>query len=252
MNRKKMIKMPTPHIEAKLEDIAPIVITAGDPKRCEYIAKKYLKNTKQVNSVRGMTAYTGEYKRKRITVFPVGMGMPSMGIYAYELYKFYGVESIIRIGTGGSFSPEFRKLDTVLLEGSYTESNFALAINRDHSTHLSYASKEINEKIEAVAKEQNCLYKKGYALCNEAFEPYLEENQFQDLLNSLPKEISIVVSEMEAFALFYISNMFHKKSACLLTVVDSKFQKDVIITSKDREQKLDNMIILALETCLKM
>lgn len=244
--------MPTPHIEAKVGEIAPIVITAGDPKRCQYIANKYLKNAKIVNSVRGMTAFTGEYKDKKITIFPVGMGMPSMGIYAYELYKFYGVETIIRIGTSGSFDKNFKILDTVLLEGSYTESNFALAINRDKNTHLSLADDTINDKIELTAKEKNISYKKGYGLCNEAFDFYLEENQFNDLIDALPKDISIVTSEMEAFALFYIASMLHKKSACLLTIVDSKFEKDVIITSQEREEKLDNMIILALETCLKL
>ena len=244
--------MPTPHIEAKVGEIAPIVITAGDPKMCQYIANKYLKNAKVVNSVRGMTAFTGEYKDKKITIFPVGMGMPSMGIYAYELYKFYGVEVIIRIGTSGSFNETFKILDTVLLEGSYTESNFALSINRDRNTHLSFASKILNNEIELAAKEKNISYKKGYGLCNEAFDFYLNEEQFTDLLNSLPKDISIVASEMEAFALFYIASMLHKKSACLLTIVDSKFEKDVIITSQEREEKLDNMIILALETCLKL
>ncbi len=244
--------MPTPHIEAKIGEIAPIVITAGDPKRCQYIANKYLKNAKKVNSVRGMTAFTGEYKGKKITIFPVGMGMPSMGIYAYELYKFYGVETIIRIGTSGSFNKNFKILDTILLEASYTESNFALAINRDHNTHLSLASKELNNKIESTAKEKNISYKKGYGLCNEAFDVYLNEEQFNDLINSLPKDISIVASEMEAFALFYIAAILQKQSACLLTIVDSKFEKDIIITSQERAEKLDNMIILALETCLKL
>lgn len=244
--------MPTPHIEAKIGEIAPIVITAGDPKRCQYIANKYLKNAKTVNSVRGMIAFTGEYKGKKITIFPVGMGMPSMGIYAYELYKFYGVETIIRIGTSGSFDKNFKILDTILLEGSYTESNFALAINRDRNTHLSLASKELNNKIESTAKEKNISYKKGYGLCNEAFDVYLNEEQFNDLLDSLPKDISIVTSEMEAFALFYIAAILKKQSACLLTIVDSKFEKDIIITSQERAEKLDNMIILALETCLKL
>ena len=105
--------MPTPHIEAEVGSIAPIVITAGDPKRCQYIANKYLKNVVLVNSVRGMSAYTGEYKNKKITVFPVGMGMPSMGIYAYELYKFYDVEVMIRMGTCGSFNEDFKILDTI-------------------------------------------------------------------------------------------------------------------------------------------
>lgn len=92
------------HIESNKEDIAKIVLMPGDPKRCEYIARKYLSNTKIVNNVRGMTAYTGDYKSKRITLFPSGMGIPSMGIYSYELFKEYDVDSIIRIGTAGSYT----------------------------------------------------------------------------------------------------------------------------------------------------
>ena len=108
--------MATAHIEANMEDIAPIVLTSGDPKRCEHIAKTYLKDIKLVNTVRGMTAYTGYYKNKRITIFPAGMGMASMGIYAYELYKFYNVETIIRMGTCGTSNPELDILDIILLE----------------------------------------------------------------------------------------------------------------------------------------
>ena len=147
--------MPTPHNEAKKEDIAKIVLTSGDPKRCEYIAKKYLENIKLVNTVRGMTAYTGEYKGKKITIFPMGMGMASLGIYAYELYKFYNVETIIRMGTCGTPNPDIDILDTILLEGSYTESNYALAINRDNKTHIVDACKELNDIIEKTAQEQN-------------------------------------------------------------------------------------------------
>lgn len=244
--------MPTPHIEAKKEDIAPTVITAGDPERCKYIADKYLKNVSLVNSVRGMNAYTGEYKGKKITVFPVGMGMPSIGIYSYELYKFYDVENIIRVGTSGSLNKDYKVLDTVLLEGSYTESNFAYLMNRDNKTHLAYANEKINSIIEEVAEKQSIALKKGYGLCNEVFDVYLSENQFQDVLNKMPKDLNIIASEMEAFALFYIASLLNKKASCLLTIVDSKFQENVVITSEDRAKKLDNMIILALETCLKL
>ena len=239
--------MATPHNEAKKEDIAKIVLTSGDPKRCEYIAKKYLTNIKLVNAVRGMTAYTGEYKGKEITVFPMGMGMASLGIYAYELYKFYDVEVIIRMGTCGTPSKE---LD--ILEGSYTESNFALAINRDKNTHLAYATKEINEILEQVAKEENMKIKKGYGLCSEVFDVYLNDEKYQDMLNSLPKDIDIIAVEMEAFALFYIAKMLNKKAACILTLVDSRYKKDTIVTSEDRETKLDNMIKIALNTSLKL
>ena len=246
------MQMPTAHNEAQKQDIAKIVLTSGDPKRCEYIAKKYLEGVKLVNSVRGMTAYTGKYKGKEITVFPSGMGMPSMGIYAYELYQFYDVETIIRIGTCGTLKEEIKILDMVLLEGSYTESNYALAINRDNETHLSYAHKNLNKKIEEVAKETNVECKKGIGVCSEVFDVYLTEEKSSDMYNSLPKDLNLIAAEMEAFALFYIAKMLKKRAACLLTVVDSKYKKDIIVTSKEREQKLDNMIVLALETSLKL
>ena len=244
--------MPTPHNEAKKEDIAKIVLTSGDPKRCEYIAKNYLEDARLVNSVRGMTAYTGKYKGKEITVFPMGMGMPSFGIYAYELYKFYDVEVIIRMGTCGTFDENVNILDTIILEGSYTESNFATMFNRDYETHLSNASKKINDIMEEVAKEMNIKYLKGYGSCSEVFDVYLDDEKYQDMINHLPKNLEIKAVEMEAFALFYIANMLNRKAACLLTVVDSRYQKEIIVTSKEREQKLDNMINLALNTSLKL
>ena len=244
--------MPTPHNEASKENIAKIVLTSGDPKRCEYIAKNYLENVKLVNSVRGMTAYTGEYKGKRITIFPMGMGMPSLGIYAYELYKFYDVETIIRMGTCGTTDPNMTILDTIFLEGSYTESNFALMVNRDNKTHLSYASRKINDIIEQVAKEENISYKKGFGSCSEVFDVYLSEEQYKDMLEHLPKEIDIIAVEMEAFALFYIANMLGKNAACLLTLVDSRYKKGEVVTSEAREKKLDNMIKIALNASLKL
>ena len=244
--------MPTPHNEAKKEDIAKIVLTSGDPKRCEYIAKTYLEDIKLVNNVRGMTAYTGKYKGKEITIFPMGMGMPSLGIYAYELYKFYDVETIIRMGTCGTPSPEINILDTILLEGSYTESNFARSINRDYDTHLANASNKLNSLIESTAKENKIDLKKGNGLCSEVFDVYLDEEKYQDMINHLPENLNLIAVEMEAFALFYIANMFGKQAACLLTVVDSKYKTDITVTSDEREKKLDNMIKIALNTCLKL
>ena len=244
--------MATPHNEAVKGDIAKIVLTSGDPKRCEYIAKTYLENAKLVNSVRGMTAYTGEYQGTKITVFPSGMGMASMGIYAYELYQFYDVEVIIRIGTCGTLDRELEVLDTILLEASYTESNYALMLNRDEKTHLAYADKNLNELIEKTAKEENLIYKKGFGLCNEVFDVYLSEEQFQEMLERLPKNLNFMATEMEAFALFYIANMLGKKAACLLTLVDSRYQPKKYVSSEDRETKLDNMIQIALKTSLKL
>ena len=121
----------TPHISSNKDDIAKIVLMAGDPKRTEFIANKYLENPVLVNEVRGALAYTGTYKGKRITVFTSGMGMPSMGIYCYELYKFYDVESIIRIGSCGSNDKNIKLLDVILSTSSYNEGSFAYNFNKN-------------------------------------------------------------------------------------------------------------------------
>ena len=123
--------MPTPHNEAKLGEIAKTVIMPGDPLRAKYIAENFLENVKLVNQVRGMYAYTGTYHGKELTVMASGMGMPSMGIYSYELYQFYGVENIIRIGSCGSYKPELKLFDIILAEKVFSEGNFALTLNND-------------------------------------------------------------------------------------------------------------------------
>ena len=124
--------MSTPHNEANLGDIAKTVIMPGDPLRAKYIAENFLDNYKLVNSVRGMYAFTGNYKGKEITVMASGMGMPSMGIYSYELYKFYGVENIIRIGSCGAYRPDLKLFDIVLSENVFSEGNFALTLNNEN------------------------------------------------------------------------------------------------------------------------
>ena len=115
----------TVHIESNKEDISKNILMPGDPKRCEYIAKNYLQDYKIVNNVRGMTAYTGYYKGKRITIFPSGMGIPSMGIYSYELYKYYDVENIIRIGSCGGYNHTLKLKDIILVDNSYSQSTYA-------------------------------------------------------------------------------------------------------------------------------
>ena len=127
----------TPHISSKKEDIAKTVLCPGDPLRAKYIAENFLENSRLVNSVRNILAYTGTYKGKEITVFASGMGMPSMGIYCYELYKFYDVETIIRIGSCGAYDDSLNLMDTVLVKKSYTEGNFAKALNnKDYSAFI--------------------------------------------------------------------------------------------------------------------
>lgn len=239
--------MSTPHNEANLGDIAKTVIMPGDPLRAKYIATNFLTDAKLVNSVRGMYAYTGNYKGKEVTVMASGMGMPSMGIYAYELYKFYDVENIIRIGSCGAYIPELKLFDIVLAENTFSEGNFALTYNND-DCHIVSSSKELNNIISSVATDTNTTLTIGNTVCSDFFDVYMSDvNQF---LSRVPDGFNPVSAEMEAFALFYIAKTLGKKAACLMSVVDSKFIKEVA-TAEERETGLNNMITLALESSLK-
>ena len=139
----------TPHISSKKEDIAKTVLCPGDPLRAKYIAENFLENPRLVNSVRNMLAYTGTYKGRNITVFSSGMGMPSMGIYCYELYKFYDVDTIIRIGSCGAYDEALNIFDTLIVEKSYTEGNFAKALN-NKDCHLIEADEYLNSVIKQI------------------------------------------------------------------------------------------------------
>lgn len=240
--------MSTPHNEAHLGDIAKTVIMPGDPLRSKYIAENFLENAKLVNQVRGMYAYTGTYQGKEVTIMASGMGMPSMGIYSYELYKFYGVENIIRIGSCGAYKPELKLFDVVLSDSVYCEGNYALTFNND-DCHLIEASQELNQLIKDTAKNTNSNIYCGNTICLDFFDPYMPN--FEQFLKRLPQDLDPYTGEMEAFALFYNAHFFHKKASCLMTVVDSRFRDD-IATPEDRETGLNNMIKLALDTSVKI
>ena len=236
------------HCNAKKEDIAKTVLMPGDPLRAKYIAENFLENARLVNTVRNMLAYTGTYKGKEITVFSHGMGMASMGIYCYELYKFYDVENIIRIGSCGAYSEDLNIFDTILVDKSYTEGNFAYEWN-EKDCHLIESSEFLNEIIESTAKEINIPYIKGNTLCSDCFDGYLES--IPNLIKRFPKDLNIIGAEMEAFALFYMAHYLGKQASCLLTVVDSHYKKQEI-SSEEREKSLNNMITLALESAIKI
>ncbi len=240
--------MSTPHNEAHLGDIAKTVIMPGDPLRAKYIAENFLENAKLVNQVRGMYAYTGTYQGKTITVMASGMGMPSMGIYCYELYKFYEVENIIRIGSCGAYKPELNLFDIILADNIFTEGNFALTLNNDYC-HIVEASKELNEKILDTALEKNIKIITGNTVCTDCFDVYMTDvNQF---LDRIPKDFNPISAEMEAFALFYTAKLLNKKASCLMSVVDSKFITD-IATANERQTGLNTMIKLALDSSIKI
>ena len=252
----------TPHNEAQIEDIAETVLMPGDPLRAKYIVDNYMTDVKLINSVRNMYGYTGNYKGKRITVFASGMGMPSMGIYCYELYKFYNVQNIIRIGSCGAYSPDLNIFDTVLVDRSYTEGIFAFSLE-GKDCHIVDADDTLNNVIiktynsllntpNPKLKNDNLsnfkLYK-GNILCSEVFDYYV--NNLDELMARFPKDLNIIGAEMESFALFYIAKYLNRKASCLLTVVDSHYKKQEI-SAEDREKSLNNMIELALESAIKL
>ena len=240
--------MSTPHNEANIGDIAKTVIMPGDPLRAKYIAENFMDNYQLVNAIRGMYAYTGTYKGKELTVMAHGMGIPSVGIYTYELFKFYNVENIIRIGSCGGYKPELKLFDIILTENVFSESNYALTLNND-DCHVISASNELNSLIENTAKETDTKLIKGNTVCTDCFDVYMTDvNQF---LARIPSGFNPVAAEMEAFALFYNAKLLNKKASCLMSVVDSKYIKD-IATTEERQTGLNNMIKLALDSALKI
>ncbi len=240
--------MSTPHNKANKGDIAKTVIMPGDPLRAKYIVENFFDTYQLVNDVRGMYAYTGTYKEKTLTVMAHGMGMPSIGIYSYELYKFYDVENIIRIGSCGSYSPNLKLFDIILSKNVFSESNYALTLNNDNC-HLISSNDELNSIIEDTAKIENIKIVSGNTVCTDCFDVYMTDvNKF---LSRIPTDFNPIAAEMEAFALFYNSKLLNKKACCLMSVVDSKFIKE-IATTEERETGLNNMIKLALDSAIKL
>lgn len=229
----------TPHNEAKLEDIAKVVLMPGDPKRAEAIAKKFLTNYRLVNSVRGILAYTGFYEDKLVTVMASGMGNPSMGIYSYELFKIYDVDYIIRIGTTGTLVDSLKVLDLLLVLESYSESTYALQAFNDNNK-IFKSSNILNETIKREASKLNCSLQEGRVLCSDAF---YDQKDFDYLVNK-KKCLSV---EMETFALFSNANHLNKHAACLLTVSDSCISGDAL-SPDERQNNFFNVTKIALES----
>ena len=235
----------TPHIESKKEDIAEVVLMPGDPLRAKYIAEKFLTDYKLVNKVRNMFGYTGYYKGKRVTVFASGMGIPSIGIYSYELYKFYDVKKIIRIGTSGSFNKNIKVKDVVLSSGAYCKSYFDQLFDGNDINFIK-SSESLNENIKVVADNKNIPLKIGKTITSDVFDLY--SSSLDEFKSNFPDD-DFLSAEMEAFGLFYMANRLGREAACLMTVVDS-FYDEKSLTSEEREKSLDQMITLALDAVL--
>ena len=231
------------HIESRKEDVSNVVLMPGDPKRCEYIARKYLVNTRLINDVRGMTAYTGYYKSHKITLFPSGMGIPSMGIYSYELFKEYDVKYIIRIGTMGTYT-NLKLKDIVLVDNSITNSNYGIYA-AGYNSNVIKSSDKLNNIIMESASSNNIPIYKGNIYSSDVF--YEKDNNYQEIAN----KYNVLGVEMESYALFVNANIFNRSASTMLMVSDSFLNTDKL-SQDEREKGLDNLIILALESCLKL
>ena len=240
--------MPTPHNKAKKEDFAKTVIMPGDPLRAKYIAENYFDYYKLVNDVRCMYAYTGFYKGKLLTVMASGMGIPSMGIYSFELFNFYEVENIIRIGTCGGLDKDINILDLILVDKTFTESNYSQALD-DVKCYIGDSSDSLNSVIQNTAKELGLDIQKRNTICNEIYDPY--HPNMDKLLKIMPEDLHIAACEMEAFSLFYNAKREGKNASCILSVVDNLDNLEGL-SAEERERSVDTMIKLALESAIKL
>lgn len=236
--------MPTPHIESMETDIADIVVMPGDPKRCEYIAKTFLKGSRLINNIRGATAYTGYYKNVRITLFPSGMGIPSMGIYSHELFDLYNVDTIIRIGTTGSYNESLKVYDLFLADSAYSNTNYDEEVIGENINIIN-SSLELNTIIDKTASELGLNLKRGRAFTTDAF--YGIPKTTVDL--ALENGCDVV--EMESYALFLNAKKYHKRATSILTVTDEIYSGNSM-PAKEREIRLNKMINLVLESIIKL
>lgn len=231
----------TPHNKARKEDIAKIVIMPGDPLRAKWISDNFLKDSKLVNDVRGMLAFTGKYNNTKITVMGHGMGIPSIGIYSYELFNFYDVETIIRVGSAGSYSKDINVGDLILASESYSESTYAKYLGIEAKNNILSGNSSLNNLIQEIAKSNNIDLVSARIHSSDVF--YGSDRN----LDQLVKETKSKAVEMESFALFANAIKLNKKAATLLTCSDSLVTHESM-SAEDRQTKFHNMIVLALKT----
>lgn len=232
----------TPHIEAKIGEIAKTVLMPGDPLRAKYIADTYLEDVKLVNKVRNIFAYTGKYKGKEVTIMASGMGMPSIGIYSYELYNFYNVENIIRIGSAGAYTSDINLYDLILTSEAYSLSSFAKI--QGYEKELIEADNYLNNVLKESAIKLNKQVREGIIHSTDVFYGNVD-------INDLYKNKKCLCVEMESFALFYNAKKLNKRAACLLTISDNLITKEET-TSGERQNAFNDMMEVALEAAIEL
>lgn len=234
--------MATVHNEAKKGEIAKIVLMCGDPLRAKFIAENYLEDVKLVNKVRNMFAYTGTYNGKEVSVMGSGMGMPSMGIYSYELFSEYDVDKIIRVGTCGSYMEEVRVGDIILANGASSNSNYASQFELN-GTYSATASFSLLERANKICKQNNFKYHVGNILSSDIF--YNANKEFYKKWQKL----GVLAVEMETYVLYINAALFDKEALTILTVSDSLVTKEST-TSEQRQNSFNHMMKLALKVAI--
>lgn len=233
------MSIPTPHINAKLGDFAETVLMPGDPKRSKMIAENFLEDAVLVNDVRGVQGYTGTYKGKRVSVMASGMGQPAIGIYSYELFAFYDVKNIIRIGSCGSIDPDLHIKDLVIAQAACTNGNFAIQYGLN-GTYAPIASYELLEKAVTAARNGRFKFKVGNILSSDIF--YDDAGSAMDWA-----KMGVLGVEMEAAALYCNAARLGKNALCICTVSDSFNYPEENMPAEERQNSLLQMIELALE-----
>ena len=234
------MSIPTPHNSAKKGDIAKKVLMPGDPLRAKYIAETYLENPVCFNTVRNMFGYTGTYKGEQISVMGSGMGMPSMGIYSYELYDQYEVENIIRIGSAGGLSDEVDLMDIVIAMGASTNSNYASQYKLP-GILAPIADFGLLRTAVEVAEKKQCKVQVGNVLSSDTF--YTDDPKDNDLW----KRMHVLAVEMESAALYYNAARLGKKALCILTISDHLYSGKEL-SAEERQTGFRQMMEIALET----
>lgn len=241
--------MSTPHNAAAKGAFAKTVLMPGDPLRAQFIAETFLTEPRLVTSVRGMLGYTGAYEGVPVSVMGSGMGMPSIGIYSYELFTQYEVENIIRIGSAGSYSPAAKVFDVVLAAAAYSESSYARTQN-GFEGDTTRPSEALNEKLRASAQRQGIRLIEGVIHSSDVFYrdvPKAENGKFY--WENLRDEKGCLAVEMESFALFHNARVTGKNAACLLTISDS-FVSHEETTAEQRQKNFTDMMKVALGSVL--
>ena len=235
-----MNNLPTPHIAATEKDaFAKTVLMPGDPLRAKYIAENFLENAVLVNNTRGVQGYTGYYNGKRVSVMASGMGMPSIGIYSYELFNFYNVETIIRVGSAGAISPSLHLRDVVIALGACTNSNYSMQFNLP-GAFAPVADYDTLKNAVAVAEKLGVNAKVGNVFSSDTF--YDDASSLADW-----QKMGVLAVEMEAAALYMNAARSGKKALCICTISDCPLAGGEECSALEREQTFNKMIEIALE-----